>query len=102
MGYQNTADQLIGAPFSENNEDRFEQNLQVHQEAAVVDVVKIQQYHIFEEHLTSAGHLPESRNTGPYNRSLLVPILVDVIFVRQAGTGPDEAHFAPQHIDELR
>jgi len=87
--------------FPDNDKDSLEEDAEIELQAAVENVIEIQQNHVFEAHLAATEHLPKAGHPRPHLCAFFMPVLVNRVFIGQAGPGPHEAHFALKHVDQL-
>ena len=64
-------------------------------------VLDVEPDHLIESRAVLAADLPEPRQARNGIKPPSLPGLVELVFVRDAGPRPHEAHLAAQHVDEL-
>src|ERR1035437_3086138 len=65
--------------------------------------MEVQTDHLVEPRTAPAAHLPQSGNARPHLQySPPVPDIINLELIGNRRTGPDEGHFTPQDVPELR
>ena len=68
----------------------------------MVDVLHVEVHPLLESDLVAAAHLPEAGEARAHREPAALPRLVLRHFAGQGRPRTDDAHFAAQHVDELR
>src|SRR5690606_7547085 len=79
-----------------------QQDLHIEPRRPVLRIVQVEVNHLVERQVASPVHLPQPGQAGPHQEPLLLPLLILLDLARQGRAWPDEAHIAPQDIDQLR
>jgi len=93
----------VGAPVAgiEHHPNRAEQNAQIHLQAAMAGVVKIELDAFAIAEVVPARDLPEPGQPRAHRQHLLHALAVAGQFLLHNRTGANNAHLTPKHIQEL-
>src|SRR4051794_7185771 len=93
---------LVGAGAAQDRRDRLGEDPQIAREREVLDVVELDGQALLEIEGAAAEHLhrPRHPRLDGEPETVLGPVALDEPHPLRAR--PDDAHFAPQHVDELR
>jgi len=89
------------AHLAQNSREGANQYLQIEKKRFVDYVMNVQIDHFFEGSPVFAAGLPKAGEPGQSVTALSVSRQVPFVFVRQTWTRPDQAHFAPDDIQDL-
>ena len=81
---------------------KFSDDLQVEPEAQAFRILDVKADHLIEGRAVLAAHLPKPGQARHRIKAPPLPRLVELVFVRDAGPRPHEAHLAAHDIDKLR
>src|SRR5208283_1732397 len=87
---------------AENRDRRADKNFKVTLERPMLDVLDVQAHHLIEGEAITSTHLPQASHARQYIETAAVPVLIHFDFVENGRARTDYAHFAAQHVDDLR
>src|SRR5512134_3657573 len=93
---------LIRTPAADDRERRLDQDRDVEPDRPVLDVVEVEPDEVVEGQGRAPRDLPEARDPGQDEIALPVPGFEPLVVADRERAGPDQAHLAAQHVQELR
>jgi len=93
---------LVRARSAQDRPDCAHDDSQIEPGTELCDVAQIPLDALVPAHLVAALDLRQPGHPGPDAQSAELSRLVPLHLVGQCGPGPDQAHLAAQHVDELR
>lgn len=86
----------------DHHPNRSEHDLQISEQAAMLNIINIQLHHIHKSHMIAPAHLPQAGTTRFDQQALLIVIGVLLVFAWQTRTWADQAHRTIQDVPQLR